>query len=156
MIGEGLSIIFEPSHLKKKPTSRKFKLSCLQVEEKLTGAKTAPPKLWVSFRVPTCFRPISDQNQNRDGNLVSGQYFPAHLQNAVSFSKNTARLLVIIYQLSVCFCLAKQVNSECLSDMHLSIGSCTGDDEEGKTPKPYSLERTNLDGRSQSQQVFFR
>jgi hypothetical protein len=126
MIGEGLSIIFEPSHLKKKPTSRKFKLSCLQVEEKLTGAKTAPPKLWVPF------------------------------QNAVSFSKNNARLLVIIYQLSVCFCLAKQVNSECLSDMHLRIGSCTGDDEEGKTPKPYSLERTNLDGRRQSQQVFFR
>jgi hypothetical protein len=64
---EGLSIVFEPSHFKEKPILRKFELSCLQVEEKTTETETAPPELWVSFRVPTDFQPMSDRN--RDQNL---------------------------------------------------------------------------------------
>jgi hypothetical protein len=55
MFGKGLSIVFEPSHLKEKPISRKFKLSCLQVEEKTTKTETAPLELWASFWVPTKF-----------------------------------------------------------------------------------------------------
>jgi hypothetical protein len=65
--GEGLSIFFEPLHLKEKPILRKFNLSCVQVEEKMIETETALLELWASFRVLTEFRPMSDRN--RDGNL---------------------------------------------------------------------------------------
>jgi hypothetical protein len=44
---------------KEKSILRKFKLSCLWVEEKTTKIETALPELWASFRVPT-----SDRNRN--------------------------------------------------------------------------------------------
>jgi hypothetical protein len=53
---EGLSIIFEPSHLKKKPILRKFKLSCLQVEEKHRNQDRSTGTLGLipgSDRIPT-------------------------------------------------------------------------------------------------------